>query len=64
MDKWAIIVVRSNGTDVEVLEHLFKSPAEARQHALHFLERVQGVTMEVVKVTIPMQGEAVTRSAD
>lgn len=64
MDRWAIIVVRSNGVGVEVLEHLFKSAAEAHQHARHFQERVLGVTMEVVKVSIPMQGEPVTNPVD
>lgn len=62
MDRWAIIVVCNNGTDVEVIEHLFKSAAEAHQHAAHIQERVLGATLEVVKVVVPMQGEPVVNA--
>ena len=59
MDYYAIIVVRSNGKDVEVLEHLFKTAEAAHEYAQPNLKRWLGVTLEVVKVTVPLQGEPV-----
>lgn len=59
MDRWAIIVVRNNGVDAEILGHLFNSSVEAHRHARGFLDRLQGVTMEVVKIFVPLQGEPV-----
>ena len=60
MDRLVVIVVRSNGKDVEVLPFMYLTPAEARLAAQYDQERWLGVTLEVVKVAVPLQGEKVT----
>ncbi len=59
MDRWALIVIRANGADVEILSHLFKSAAEAHEYGAWNASKWKGVTLEVVKVTVPLNGEKV-----
>lgn len=56
MDRWVIIVVRSNGKDVEILPHLYDSEQAACGDAEWQLTRWLGVTLEVVKIFVPLQG--------
>ncbi len=59
MDKWIILVIRNDGTTTEILNELYDHAETAHEQARWHLTRWRGVTLEVAKVFVPLNGEKV-----
>lgn len=63
VQKFALSVIRANG-DVEILQHIYESEDEAREHGEHLGGMWQMVHLEIVPLTIPTRGVKVKQDPE
>jgi hypothetical protein len=63
-ERWAVVVIRANGTDRELLSDLYETEAAAIDYSRVFLGWCQMITVEVVPVSVPAAGIPVKLDAE